>query len=534
MGAPARSRRTQAAITQAAPAARCATTRRYNRRRTLAAPDAHPHGQTCTTRALAGRGRGRRGAAAAGPRPGLHRPRRRVRGDVVVPGGVRHPAGRGRVGAGLAVPRAVAPGARERSADVAARTADRDRLRRPGSRAHRSLHGRRPAAQLRPARRHRRLPAAADHLPGAVAGGVVVVQHRHAPGPPQHLRLPRSRSPHLPAAAVLDPHRQGRALLPDRQVPDPAPPRRAHQPAALDAVLDAARPAAHLEHHPAGADHLPAGSLLRRRAERDVRARSARHAGHVPALHHPPGQRRLQGRRHPRADRRAGRSRGRRRHRAGERLRRRPSAARSAVLARPRSRRPAGDADHRRDQRRARAGTSHCVDRHPVPGGADGHRGRDRPLPAARDGRARLALRVADQPRPRAAGDADLASAVLRRLPRPAARLVRHARPGRGHLGAQRRRHRRRHLPAAGPRHRRRAAHHVRDGDRPAAPRRPGLRLRRHRSHPAHVLALSRRRPSGPSRRRARPAQARDSRSVREERSPGRATCWPGCSPTTC
>ena len=68
---------------------------------------------------------------------------------------------------------------------------------------------------------------------------------------------------------------------------------------------------------------------------------------------------------------------------------------------------------------------------------------------------------------------------------------------GRRHLGAQRRRDRRRHLPAADLRHRSRAAGHVLRRARPAAARHAGLRVRRHRSHAAHVLALSRRRPSG-------------------------------------
>ena len=90
--------------------------------------------------------------------------------------------------------------------------ADRRRPRRTGPEADRPVHEGRPAAELQQARRERMLPAAADHVPVGVAGRVVVVQHRHASGAPQHLRFPRPRPAHVPAAAVLDPHRQGRAV----------------------------------------------------------------------------------------------------------------------------------------------------------------------------------------------------------------------------------------------------------------------------------------------------------------------------------
>ena len=80
----------------------------------------------------------------------------------------------------------------------------------------------------------------------------------------------------------------------------PQAPAGTDQPAPLHPVLDAAGRTAHLEHHPAGADHVPARSLLRRRAERDVRPRRAGHAGDVPAVHDAAGERTLQGGRHPR------------------------------------------------------------------------------------------------------------------------------------------------------------------------------------------------------------------------------------------
>ena len=92
--------------------------------------------------------------------------------------------------------------------------------------------------------------------------------------------------------------------------------------------------------------------------------------------------------------------------------------------ARARSRGQAGHADHRRHRGAAGARPTQRLGVDPVSSRARGHRERHRPLPAARDGRTRVALRVADQPRPRAAGDADLASVLLRGLPRQAARTL--------------------------------------------------------------------------------------------------------------
>ena len=67
----------------------------------------------------------------------------------------------------------------------------------------------------------------------------------------------------------------------------------------------------------------------------------------------------------------------------------------------------------------------------------------------ARDGRSLLALHVADQSRSGAAGDADFPPVVLRDLSREAHRPVRDARPGRRHVGAQRRRHERGHVSSS-------------------------------------------------------------------------------------
>ena len=52
------------------------------------------------------------------------------------------------------------------------------------------------------------LSPAAHDVPVSVAGGLVVVQHRHQSRPAQHLRFPRSRSADVPAGAVVDARRQ--------------------------------------------------------------------------------------------------------------------------------------------------------------------------------------------------------------------------------------------------------------------------------------------------------------------------------------
>ena len=95
-------------------------------------------------------------------------------------------------------------------------------LRRPGSGADRSVHEGGLLPNFSALAKHGLLPPAADDVPVGVAGGVVVVQHRHAPGAAQHLRLPRSRPAHLPADAVVDAHRQGRAVPAARPLPHSA------------------------------------------------------------------------------------------------------------------------------------------------------------------------------------------------------------------------------------------------------------------------------------------------------------------------
>ena len=95
-------------------------------------------------------------------------------------------------------------------------------------------------------------------------------------------------------------------------------------------------------------------------------------------------------------------------------------AAADAAAARSRSIARAGRAhvdDRRHSARRSTPGELSDWVHADVPGGA-GHQGDGHHAPARhRDGRALLALRVADQHRSREAGDADLASVVLRDLP---------------------------------------------------------------------------------------------------------------------
>ena len=76
----------------------------------------------------------------------------------------------------------------------------------------------------------------------------------------------------------------------------PAPEAGDPHAAALQAVLDRARRAERLEHRAAGADHLPAGPLLRRATRRDVRAGPGGQPGHLPALHDASRRRRRSGR----------------------------------------------------------------------------------------------------------------------------------------------------------------------------------------------------------------------------------------------
>ena len=265
-------------------------------------------------------------------------------------------------------------------------------------------------------RRHGTLPPAADDLSRRCRRWR---GRRSAPAPIRRATTSSTSSTAIAAPTCRCCRRRASArcetFLRLGTLPDSASSRRAHQPAPLEAVLDDSRRAPHLEHDPARADHLPARPLLRRRAERDVRARSARHAGHVSAVHDASGRRALQGGRHPRARRRS------------------TTIASTTVVTGPDNGFVDGHppldapADDARSTARARArhgrrsaaaavtlAPGQLSDWVPLPFPAApgvtvrGHRA----LPGARDGRALLALHVADQPRSRTAGDADLASAA--------------------------------------------------------------------------------------------------------------------------
>ncbi len=83
-------------------------------------------------------------------------------------------------------------------------------------------------------------------------GRVVVLHHRYQPRQAQHLRFPRPRSPHLPAAAVVDRDRLGRPGPQDRQAADPARQTEHPQPPEIETVVDHPRRAQHLVRRSSG------------------------------------------------------------------------------------------------------------------------------------------------------------------------------------------------------------------------------------------------------------------------------------------
>ncbi len=169
--------------------------------------------------------------------------------------------------------------------------ADRRRPRRPGSEADRSVHEGRHPAELHALAKtgcYRRLKTTFPSISPVAWSSFSTGAH-----PARHNIfdfLDRDRRTYL---AVLSSTHIGKV---DRffklgRYRIPLPSARAAAAAQVEAVLDDSRRAPHLEHGAARADHLSARQVLRRRAERDVRARSARHAGHLPALHHASGER---------------------------------------------------------------------------------------------------------------------------------------------------------------------------------------------------------------------------------------------------
>ncbi len=174
---------------------------------------------------------------------------------------------------------------------------DRGRLRRPGSAA--SPSGCWPRASC---------PTSSSSPTGAATAGSrpPFRRSRRWPGrrfstgtnPAKHNIfdfLDRDRRTYLPRA-LLDPHRRGPRRPEARaswRIPLAKPELRLLRKS--QAVLVDPRRAQHLEHGAAGADHVPAGQVLRRAAVGDVRARPARNPGDVPALHDPPRRRAVQG-----------------------------------------------------------------------------------------------------------------------------------------------------------------------------------------------------------------------------------------------
>ena len=218
----------------------------------------------------------------------------------------------------------------------------------------------------------------------------------------------------------------------------------------------------------------------------------------------------------------------------GEHLPRRRPAARAAARDRARPRRRAWRrVAHRRRQRLelARGQLSdwvHAAPSRPRPGSrCPGSAGCRSPRWASTS---RSTCRPINLD-PEQAGDADLPPVLLRHLPGQEDRALRHPRPGRGHLGAQREGHRRRARSCSRPTTstREREAMFFAALDQ-LAPRRPGLRLRRHRPHPAHVLALPRGGPPGGARARRRPRTATPSRSSTGTTTRWSARCWTSCA----
>ena len=276
------------------------------------------------------------------------------------------------------------------------------------------------AAELQEAGREGVVPPAADDVPVGLAGGVVVVQHGHAPATAQHLRLSRIAIVARTCRSCRR-HTSGASTRFFRIGRYPHSARTAGAAAApeVEAVLDGSRRTPHLEHDPARADHVSAGSILRRGVERDVRAGSARHAGHVPAVHDAPGWRALQGGRHP-----------------GCQSPSRAVAIETSVEGpenhvrrgrQPSLRVPLRMSSTERAERRTSTPAATSSTLAPgqlsdwvtstLQGRSRDHGVRYHAHARARDGRPFFALRVADQPRSREAGDADLASVVLRDLP---------------------------------------------------------------------------------------------------------------------
>ncbi len=348
------------------------------------------------------------------------------------------------------------------------------------------------------------LQAAGHDGAAALAGRLVHVPDRGQPRQAQHLRLPHARPADLPREAQLGRDPPAPPVDPPGQVPHPAGQGRAAAAPQEPAVLEHPGRVRHLQLRPAGADHLArprssAACCSRRcasptcaaprgcsRITRPAAATRARRSAARSTTSSAPAtsiRAELVGPQRP-APRRAGRP---------------ATAVHRARSTDPTA--PVLEIDGARYE--LREGRLHRLGPGPLPRRprrvgrrrlqvpAAGHRARVRPV------------RHADQHRPRASGDAGRLPVGVFDLPGQEAGHVRHARPGRGHLGAQRGRHQRRPFHPAVPRHGRRARGDVPRRARQGAARAGRLRLRRHRPAPAHVLARHRREAPGPSRCRA-------------------------------
>ncbi len=324
------------------------------------------------------------------------------------------------------------------------------RPRRPGPEHHGPSPGRRAPPQLRDARPPGELPSHPDHLSARVARRVVHLRHGRDTGQAQHLRFPRPRPPHVSAPAVVDRHRHDDSRVEDSagtgfrsgsrrirllrkskpfwtilgehriwstvlRVPITFPPDRFYG-AELSAM--------------AVPDLLGTQGTFLLFTTRPSGERFKEGGIRVPLV--------VVGL--------AGRGRA---PRPGEHVPRRQPAARAP--ARDRARRgPRGrDGHHWPGAHAPRRWRAERLDLAHVQGDARRQGGRPHPPAGARARRARLALRRAPQHRSRAAGDAGLPPGLLRQLPCEEDRPFRDARPRRGHVGAQRGRHRRWDVPEA-------------------------------------------------------------------------------------
>src|SRR5262245_27343269 len=122
------------------------------------------------------------GARGGHARPGLHRPRRRLRLAVVLLRRLHdHRAGHS-LAPDLAVPDSLAQAPPRADGEAPDPKADRGRLRWTGSAVDRALHGRGQAPEPRPPRSSRLLQTVAHDVPVHLPVRLVILRHRLPPG----------------------------------------------------------------------------------------------------------------------------------------------------------------------------------------------------------------------------------------------------------------------------------------------------------------------------------------------------------------